>query len=349
MVKLKPLRDQVVVITGASSGIGLATARQASRIGARVVATGRNRAALDNLVDEISAGGGEAIRVVGDVCDKADLQRVAEAAIERFGGFDTWINNAGVGLFGPVDAVKEEDHRRLFETNFWGLVNGSLLASAHLRHKGGAIINIGSVASDVTLPNLTMYSASKHAVKGFTDGLRAELEAEGAPVSVTLIKPASIDTPFPQHARNYMNVEPKLPTPIYAVSEVALSICHAAERGGRDLYIGGGARMFGALRNHLPRTVDRFTEEVALKQINSGVSPRDPAGILEHASAEGREHGDMLGGSVRKTSYYARAVRNPGLTKGLFLALGMAAAGALWRHRVRAGGHVGDAGVLSQR
>lgn len=335
MVKLKPLREQVMVITGASSGIGLATARQAARAGARLVVTGRNGAALGSLVDEIRAAGGDAIQVVGDVGSKADLQRVVEAAIERFGGFDTWVNNAGVGLFGPVDTVHEDDHRRLFETNFWGLVNGSLLAAAHLRHKGGAIINIGSVASDVTLPNLTMYSASKHAVKGFTDGLRAELEAEGTPVSVSLVKPASINTPFPQHARNYMSVEPKLPPPIYDVAEVARSICYAAERGGRDLYIGGGARMFGALRNHLPRTVDRFTEKVALGQMDSRVSPRDPAGILEHASAESREHGDMLGGAVRQRSFYARSVRNPNLTKGMALMLGLLAAGAIWKSTAR--------------
>lgn len=205
--RLKKLIEQVVVITGASSGIGLTTARLAAARGARLVLAARNGDALNGLADEIRRGGGEAIAVVADVGSEDDVRGIARAAVGRFGGFDTWVNNAGSSIYGQMIDIATEDHRRLFETNFWGVVYGSLEAARHFRGKdgrhAGALINVGSVLSDRAIPIQGMYSTSKHAVKGFTDALRMELEAEGVPVSVTLIKPSSIDTPFPQHARNY--------------------------------------------------------------------------------------------------------------------------------------------------
>src|SRR4029079_11582679 len=106
----------------------------------------------------------------------------------------------------------DEDNRRLFDTNFWGVVYGSLAALPHLKTNGGALLNVGSEVSEAVVPLQGMYSASKHAVKGFTDALRVEIEEiDGAPVSITLIQPTAVDTPFPQHARNYMANEPKLP------------------------------------------------------------------------------------------------------------------------------------------
>ncbi len=145
-----------------------------------------------------------------DVGKENDVHAIASTAIERFGQFDTWVNDAGVGMYGPLLDIKTEDSRRLFDTNFWGVVYGSLEAARHLRERtgpyGSAIINVGSEVSDRATPLLGMYSASKHAVKGFTDALRMELEHDGAPISVSLVKPSAIDTPFPQHARNYLEL-----------------------------------------------------------------------------------------------------------------------------------------------
>ncbi len=212
-VSLKPLRDQVMVITGASSGIGLATAQAAATKGARLVLSSRNGAVLQDIERQINGAGGQAIHVVADVGRREEVQRIADAAVQCFGGFDTWVNNAGLSIWGRLEEVSDEDHHRLFETNFWGVVYGSLIAVAHLKRRGGALINLGSLVSDVAIPLQGMYRASKHAIKGFTDALRMELEEEGAPISVTLIKPTSINTPFPQHAKNYMDKEPKLPPP----------------------------------------------------------------------------------------------------------------------------------------
>jgi short-subunit dehydrogenase len=190
-IKLKPLKEQVIIITGASSGIGLATARAAAAKGAKVVLVSRNEEALAQIEQEIKAAGGEAIHVRADVGIKEQVQWIADTAMYHFGRIDTWVNDAGVSIYGRLEEVSEEDNRRLFDTNFWGVVNGSLAAVKCMRNTGGAIINIGSELSDLSIPLQGMYSASKHAVKGFTDALRIELEEDKAPISVTLIKPAA--------------------------------------------------------------------------------------------------------------------------------------------------------------
>ena len=333
-VSLKPLREQVIVITGASSGIGLATAKMAARSGARVVLAARNADALEEIRREITSAGGQAVAVPADVARREDVQKIADAAVNAFGGFDTWVNNAGVSIWGKLEDVSEEDHRRLFDVNFWGLVSGSLVAAAHLRRRGGAIINLGSVASDNGLPIQGMYSASKHAVKGFTDALRMELEAEGAPISVTLIKPTSIDTPFPQHAKNYTDREPKLPPPVYAPEEVARAILHAATHRERDLFVGGAARVMSTLGRQAPRTMDRVGETMMTKQQFRDEAPRHPEGTLDRPGPGGRVRGDHPG-HVMETSLYTRAAMHPLITGLLCATFGVTAV-ALLRGRLTA-------------
>ncbi|WP_263770403.1 SDR family NAD(P)-dependent oxidoreductase [Propionivibrio soli] len=167
--RLKPIAEQVVVITGASSGIGLTTARHAAALGARLVLVSRNAEALGALVQELRRNGHFATRVVADVARIDDVREIAEVARGAFGGIDTWVNNAGISVYGKLESIPLEDQRRLFDTNFWGVVHGSLVAASELRRRGGALINVGSEVSDVALPLQGMYSASKHAVKGFTE------------------------------------------------------------------------------------------------------------------------------------------------------------------------------------
>src|SRR5690554_5537844 len=254
---LKPLREQTLVITGASSGIGRATAKEAARRGARLVLVSRNHDALHKLVDELKEQGAAAVAVVADVGIQEDHEKIVQTAMLSFGGFETWVNNAGVSIFGKLEDVALEDQRQLFETNYWGVVYGSMAALRELRQRGGALINVGSELSDVAIPLQGAYSASKHAVKGFTDALRMELELEEAPVSVTLIKPGSIDSGYVQHAKNYLDVEPRLPPPLYHPRAVAEAILYAAEHPMRDIYVGGAARAMAAFGQTMPRTADR--------------------------------------------------------------------------------------------
>src|SRR5213082_3156250 len=182
-MRLKPIHEQTIVITGASSGIGLTTARMAGREGARVVLAARSDQALRDLEQEIKNWGGQAVAVQCDVANEQQVRQVAQSAFERFGGLDTWVNNAGVSIYGRIEEVSLEDARRVFDTNFWGLVIGSRVAAQHLRSRGGgALINIGSTLSERAIPLQGFYVASKHAVKGFTDALRMEIEEAGYPV-----------------------------------------------------------------------------------------------------------------------------------------------------------------------
>lgn len=263
-LKLKNLEQQVIVITGATSGIGLTTARMAARRGARLVLAARNEEALQKLTGEINADGGEAIYVVADVGSEGDVKTIAAEAIDKFDNFDTWINNAGVSIYGKLEKVPIEDFRQLFETNFWGVVYGSLTAAPHLKLTGGAIINVGSTLSDRAIPLQGMYCASKHAVKGFTDALRMELEAEDAPISVTLIKPAAIDTPYKEHAKNYLGVKPENPPPVYAPETVAEAILHCAENPTRDVFVGAGGKMLSLLGEYAPRLTDKYMENMMI-------------------------------------------------------------------------------------
>ena len=330
-VKLKPLSEQTIVITGASSGIGLTTARMAAKAGAKVVLVARSEDALKQLADEINAADGRAIYIVADVGDPDEVQRVSELALETFGGFDTWVNDAGVGIWGKVTETSLADMHRLFDTNFWGVVYGSLEAVKVLRQRGGALINVGSAVSDRVVHMQGVYSSSKHAVKGFTDAIRMELEADDAPVSVTLIKPGAINTPFPEHARNYMSEEPGLPPPVYAPETVAKAILHCAQVPTRDLFVGSGGKSLSSLGYHAPRLGDKLMESDAFVAMNKSKEPRQRPfsdSGLEHPANRLSERGNYKG-HTKEVSLYTQAKTNPWIAGAVVAGAGLVAA-ALW-------------------
>jgi short-subunit dehydrogenase len=333
--QLLPLERQVIVVTGASSGIGLATARMAAAAGAKVVLVSRNAEALARIAGDMRARGGEALDIAADVGREADVEAVAIKARAVFGSIDTWVNNAGVAIWGRIEEVGMADNRRLFETNFWGVVHGSRAALSTMRERGGAIINIGSIAGDRAYPLQGMYCASKHAVRGFTEALRMEIEADGIPVSVTLVKPGSIGTPIVEHAKNYMDRDPRLPSPLYRPEEVANAILHAAVHPVRDIYIGAAARMIAAAANGAPRLFDLFGEqflfeaqkqELGTDRADNLHRPGEMAGVVRHDPEERSLH----------RSLYTRAVLNPGATGAAVAAAGLGLALLLGRRSGRA-------------
>lgn len=315
--ELKKLSEQTIVITGPTSGIGLVTARMAAKHGARLVLAARTAGALRELTEEIRSNGGEAEYAVADVSDRQQVKDIARVAIEKFGGFDTWVNNAAISIYGKFEEVSLEDQRRLFETNYWGVVHGSLVAAEHLKERGGALINVGSALSDRALPIQGTYCASKHAVKGFTDGFRMELEHDAAPISVTLIKPSSIDTPYRQHAKNYLPNEPKNPWPVYAPEPVAEAILYAAEHPIRDIFVGGAGRALSVASFLTPRITDKAMESTMFAAQQEDHPSSSPHAGLDQPCGSLLERGGYAG-HVSESSLYTRGSLHPFIAGGLF-------------------------------
>ena len=328
-IKLKKLRDQSIVITGASSGIGLTTAEMAAAAGARVVLSSRNEPELRKAVEQIRSRGGRAIFVVADVADPEAVEEIGRRAIHEFGGFDTWVNNAGLGLYGRSEDVPLADKRRLFDVNFWGVVHGCRTAVPHLKRHGGALINIGSMVSDLASPLLGIYSASKHAVKGYTDALRMELEEEGAPMAVTLVKPASINTPFIEHAGNYMEAEPEFAPPVYAPEVVARAILRCAERPTRDITVGGAGRMMTAMSTMAPRLTDLYMERTFFDQQKGDRPPRSQDALYQ-PQRDGTRRGPTGRITLNRSAYTRAALSDvgraiPAIAAGAILMAGLRA------------------------
>ncbi len=273
---LKPLDQQTIVITGATSGIGLATARHLSKQGATLFLIARNEDALATTAAEQRDAGRRADYAGADVSDRDALQAASVRAVELFGGYDTWVNDAGIFLYGSLLDTDLADQRRLFDVLYWGTVHGSTIAASHLREQGGAIVNVGSVLGEFAMPFQGTYCAAKFAVKGFTEAFRREIGHDRLPISLTLIKPAAIHTPIAEHARNRIDSPgTRLPPPVYDPHLVARAIAHACTHRIRDITVGGAGGGALVLANRAaPRLVDFVTARIGRAVLTTGQPPK---------------------------------------------------------------------------
>src|SRR5215218_3695804 len=293
----RDLSESVVVVTGASSGIGRATALAFASAGASVVLAARREAPLREAAAQCEQRGGRALAVPTDMRDEAAVRRLADEAVGRFGGIDVWVNNAGVTLLGRFEDAPSELWREVLEVNLFGYANGARAAIPHLRARGGgAIINVGSVNSRVGAPYASAYVASKFAVRGFAECLRDELRGTG--IDVATILPASIDTPLFQHAANFAGRPVKPLRPIIRAERVAAAIVRCAKRPRREAVVGFSGRQLILLHEHaLPifeRVMSRNVEREHFFQRPAENSPGNLRQPIEAGTGVdgGRKAGD---------------------------------------------------------
>jgi NAD(P)-dependent dehydrogenase (short-subunit alcohol dehydrogenase family) len=264
-MKLKPIKQQVVAIVGASSGIGRETALQFAKRNAKVVVSARTRSGLASLVDEITASGGDAIAIPADVAEFEQVQNIVDQTIEHYGRLDTWVHAAGTAIIAPFEQVTPEEFKRVIDVNLMGSVYGAMVAMPHLRQTGrGAFIAVSSVEARRSMPLQTAYSASKHGMEGFLDSLRSELKHEGFPISITNVMPSVINTPFYNKARTKLGVMPTGIPPYYQPSLVAEAILYAAENPTRDLIVGDVGRVIDLFQKIVPDLTDTLVGAIAV-------------------------------------------------------------------------------------
>jgi short-subunit dehydrogenase len=255
----RPSRDQVVVITGASSGIGRETAIEFALRGASIVLAARNQEALDEVATEVERLGGRSRVVLTDVAEWDQVNRLARESADHFGRIDTWVNNAAVIEHATVERMAIDEIERIIRVNLLGQIYGVKAVLPHLlRQEQGTIINVASTFAVRSAPLVSAYCASKHGIKGFTEALRMELAYEHPGVSVTLVLPASINTPFFAHSRSKLGVMPMPIPPVYEPRTVAMAIVHAAEHPRRDIYVGGNGKLAAVVEAITPSLLDWY-------------------------------------------------------------------------------------------
>lgn len=324
----RPIQDQVIVITGASSGIGLTTAQQAARQGAKVVLAARNARDLERAAEALQREGHNALAVPTDVTDVAQVETLAERAIDAFGRIDTWVNNAAVGAYASFAEQPLEDFEQIVRTDFMGQVYGAKAALPYLKASHGALICVGSAESRRGVPLQAAYSAAKHAIKGFLDALRVELQHEGANVRVTLVLPSSINTPFFDKAKTQLGVKPMPLPPVYAPELAAEAILRAAAGNERDVFVGGAGKVLALGERLSPKLMDLQLRRIGFtKQRTDESKPADaPNNLYDALDDDGGTHGAFREKERSFSPYQQLTARSALSALGTAAALGLGAA-----------------------
>ncbi len=264
-----------MVVTGASSGVGRAIAREFGKAGAKVGLIARTREALENAADEIRAVGSEAIPLPLDVSDAQAVERAADEVVARFGRIDTWVNDAMVSVFSKALEMKPEEYKRVMEVNFLGYVHGTLAAVRRMEKRGGVVIQIGSALAYRSIPLQSAYCSSKAAIRGFTDALRTEFLHNKVPVQLCQLELPAVNTPQFDVVRSRLPKKPQPVPPIYQPEVIARMAVYAAEHPRREIYLGQSSILAIASRKYWAWLSDRLAAKKAYES-QMTEEPADP-------------------------------------------------------------------------
>ena len=294
-MRTPPMKKRpVVVITGASAGVGRATVREFARRGAAIALIARGLDGLEGAQREVEAAGGEAMILQADVADDLRMEAAAAAAEARFGPIDIWINNAMCSVFSPVAEMEAAEYRRVTEVTYLGAVHGTLAALRRMRPRGsGVIIQVGSALAYRSIPLQSAYCAAKHALAGFTDSLRCELIAERSGVQVTMVDLPALNTPQFGWVKSRLKRQGQPVPPIYQPEVAARAIHHAAYHHRRQWFVGaptvlaifGNALIPGILDHYLGRT------GFAAQQRDTPEDPQRPDNLYQPVPGDHGAHG----------------------------------------------------------
>jgi NAD(P)-dependent dehydrogenase (short-subunit alcohol dehydrogenase family) len=307
----KPLGEQVMVVTGASSGLGRAIARAAGARGARVVVTARGTEGLDACVREIEAFGSEALAVPADCTIQDEVAQVVEQAVDRFGRIDTYVANAIVTVYAETYRYEPDELRRIMDVNFFGQVYGYWAALPHLRDSRGTFVSIQSALSYRGIPLQGGYCASKAALRNFFESARVELEKVGWGVDVSVVLPGAINTPQFDRDRQKIGKQPQPVPPIYQPEPFAEAVLHCCEQPVRELPLGWGAQKLLWGQKLSPRLGDRMLLRIGWDSQHTGEDkPVDsPDNLFAPLPGDPGAHGRFDAQSRRSTLWTSLRLR----------------------------------------
>jgi len=297
-------RNQVVVITGASAGVGRAIAQAFARRGARIGLIARGRERLETAAREIEALGGHALIFTADVADSAGLESAADQIEKTFGSIDVWINNAMASVFSPVKQMSPDEFRRVTEVTYLGVVNGTLAALRRMLPRDrGTIVQVGSALAYRSIPLQSAYCAAKHAVKGFTDSLRSELIHDHSNVRLTAVHLPALNTPQFEWVKSRLFRRAQPVPPIFQPELAARAIVWAADHAPRELLVGFSTVQAVWANKFLPGYLDRYLARFGYdsQQTTEPEDPKRAFNLWEPVAGDFSAHG-RFDARARRTS-----------------------------------------------
>ncbi len=287
---------QTVVITGASAGIGRATARLYGKRGARVGLVARGQAGLDGAVRDVEDAGGKALAIPADVADYAQVNAAADQAEEFFGPIDVWVNVAFTSVFSPFAEISAAEFRRVTEVSYLGFVHGTMAALTRMRPRDqGTIVQVGSALGARSIPLQSAYCGAKHAINGFTSALRCELLHEHSGVAVTVVQMPAVNTPQFSWVRSRLPRHPQPVPPIYQPEVAARGVMFAADHPRRKQYwVGASTAATIAANKFVPALLDRYLARTGYdsQQTDQQVAAGRPDNLWQPVDGQdGHDHG----------------------------------------------------------